>query len=78
MKEYFTKFIYLFKVKKLDIAIQWNIYILLWYKRRLRLICLLNLKSDLIKNMDHMRIFGTEHSSVILSLKSIFKSWKKM
>ena len=30
-------------------------------------------KSDLINNMDHMRISGTEPSSVILSQKSIFK-----
>ena len=28
--------------------------------------------------MDHMRISGTEPSSVILSQKSIFKSWKEM
>ena len=33
-------------------------------------------KSDLINNMDHMRISGTESSSVILSQRSIFKSWK--
>ena len=31
-------------------------------------------KSDLINNMDHMRISGTEPSSVILSQSSL-KSW---
>ena len=29
--------------------------------------CIHPFKSDLINNMDHMRISGTEHSSVILS-----------
>ena len=33
-------------------------------------------KSDLINNMDHMRISGTEPSSVILAKQSRFKSWK--
>ena len=28
--------------------------------------------------MDHMRISGTEPSSVILSQKWIFKNWKEM
>ena len=31
-------------------------------------------KSDLINNMDHMRIWGTEPSSVFLSQKSNSKS----
>ena len=34
------------------------------------------LKSNLIKNMDHMRISVTEPSSVILSQTKKFKSWK--
>ena len=37
------------------------------YKKRLLLRCIHHLKSDLINNMDHMRISGTEPSSVILS-----------
>ena len=48
------------------------------YKKRLLLRCIHHFKSDLIKNMDHMRTSGTEPSSVILSQKSIFKSWKEM
>ena len=42
---------------------------LLKYKKRLLLRSTNNLKSDLIYNMDHMRISGTEPSSVILSQK---------
>ena len=38
-------------------------------------ICIHHFKSDLIKNMDNMRISGTEPSSVILSLNSSFKNW---
>ena len=34
--------------------------------------------TDLINNMDHMRISGTEPSSVILGQKSSLKSWKVM
>ena len=34
--------------------------------------------TDLINNMDHMRIWGTEPSSVILGQKSSLKSWKVM
>ena len=37
------------------------------YKKRLLLRCIHHFKSDLINNMDHMRISGTEPSSVILS-----------
>ena len=37
------------------------------YKKRLLLRCIHHFKSDLIYNMDHMRISGTEPSSVILS-----------
>ena len=46
------------------------------YKKRLLLSCIHHFKSDLIKNMDQMRISGTEPSSLILSQKSGFKSWK--
>ena len=45
---------------------------------RLLLSCIHHIKSDLINNMDHMRISGTEPSSVILSQKSSFKKWKGM
>ena len=37
------------------------------YKKRLLLRCVQHFKSDLINNVDHMRISGTEPSSVILS-----------
>ena len=37
------------------------------YKKRLLLGCIHHFKSDLINNMDHMGISGTEPSSVILS-----------
>ena len=37
------------------------------YKTRLLLRCIHHFKSDLINNMDHMRISGTEPSSVVLS-----------
>ena len=37
------------------------------YDKRLLLWCLHHPKSDLINNMDHMRISGTEPSSVIPS-----------
>ena len=37
------------------------------YEKRLLLRCLHHFKSDLINIMDHMRISGTEPSSVILS-----------
>ena len=37
------------------------------YTKRLLLRCIHHFKSDLIDNMDHMRISGTEPSSVILS-----------
>ena len=37
------------------------------YKKRLLLRCIQHFISDLIYNMDHMRISGTEPSSVILS-----------
>ena len=37
------------------------------YKKRLLLRCMHHFKSDLINIMDHMRISGTEPSSVVLS-----------
>ena len=37
------------------------------YLKRLLLRCIHHFISDLINNMDHMRILGTETSSVILS-----------
>ena len=37
------------------------------YKKRLLFRCIHHFKSDLINNMDHMRISSTEPSSVILS-----------
>ena len=33
-------------------------------------------KTDVIKNMDHMRISGKESSSVILSQTKKWKKWK--
>ena len=48
------------------------------YKKRLLLRCIHHFKLDLINNMDHMRISGTEPSSVVLSQRSNFKSWKEM
>ena len=48
------------------------------YKKRLLLICIHHFKSDLINNMDHMRISDNEPSSVVLSQRSNFKSWKEM
>ena len=38
----------------------------LQYEKRLLLRCIYHFESDLISNMDHMRISGTEPSSVIL------------
>ena len=46
------------------------------YKKRLLLRCIHHFKSDLINNMDHMRISGTEPSSVILSQTMKFKRLK--
>ena len=37
------------------------------YKKRLLRRCIHHFKSDLIDNMEHMRILGTKPSSVILS-----------
>ena len=47
------------------------------YKKRLLLRCIHHFKSDLINNMDHMRISGTEPSSVILSKKKYFQKLKR-
>ena len=46
------------------------------YKKRLLLRCIHHFVSDLINNMDHMRISGTEPSSVILSQTMKFKRLK--
>ena len=46
------------------------------YEKRLLLRCIHHFKSDLINNMDHMRISGTEPSSVILSQTKLFKKLK--
>ena len=43
------------------------------YKKRLLLRCIHHFKSDLVNNMDHMRISGTEPSSVILSQIMLFQ-----
>ena len=42
---------------------------LLKYKQRLLLRCINHFKSNKSNNMDHMRILGTEPSSMILSQK---------
>ena len=49
-----------------------NSYLLLELNKRLLLRCIHHFKSDLIKDMDHGRISGTEPSSVILSQR---KEW---
>ena len=46
------------------------------YKKRFLLRCIHHFKSNLINNMDHMRISGTEPSSVILSQTMKFKRLK--
>ena len=46
------------------------------YKKRLLLRCIHHFKSDLIYNMDHKRISGTQPSSVILSQTKKFKTLK--
>ena len=54
---------------RLFIALYTNSTYIIWlkYEKRLLLRCIHHFKSDLINNMDHMRISGTEPSSVILS-----------
>ena len=65
------------------IATRSNIYLRvcreshLLYERRLLLSCIHHFKSDLINNMDHMRISGTEPSSVILSQKKVIQKVEK-
>ena len=49
-----------------------NSYLLLELKKRLLLRCIHHFKSDLINDMEHRRISGTEPSSVILSQR---KQW---
>ena len=48
------------------------------YKKRLLLKCIHHFILDIISNMDHMRISGTEPSSVILSQTKYFKKLKMM
>ena len=43
------------------------------YEKRLLLRCIHHFKSDLINNMDHMRISGNEPSSVIIRQTKWFK-----
>ena len=45
------------------------------YEKRLQLKWIHNLKSDLINNMDYMRISGNKTSSVILIQTKYVKSW---
>ena len=42
------------------------------YEKRLLLICIHHFDSDVINNMDHVRISGTSPSSVILSQTKYF------
>ena len=49
---------------------------LLDIKKSLLLRCINHFESDLINNMDHMRISDTEPSSVILSQTKLFKKLK--
>ena len=46
------------------------------YEKRLLLRCIHPFKSDLINDMDHMRISGKEPSSVILSQTKWFQTLK--
>ena len=52
-----------------------SLFLYLKYKKRL-LSYIHHFKSDLIYNMDHMRISGTEPLSVILSQIKYLKKWK--
>ena len=45
------------------------------YKKRLLLRCIHHFKSDLINNMDHMRISGTEPSSVKMTKNTVWSSF---
>ena len=45
-------------------------------KKRLQIRCIHHFKSDLITNIDHMRISGIEPSSVILSQTMLFQKLK--
>ena len=46
------------------------------YEKRLLLRCVHHFKSDLINNMDHMRISGNEPSSMILGQTKSFQTLK--
>ena len=52
------------------------LHLYLTYKKRLLLRLKHHFKSDLINNMDHMRISGNEPSSVILSQTKWFQTLK--
>ena len=52
---------------EVNILTRFGIFCLYKILKRLLLRCIHHFKSDLINNMDHMRISGTEPSSVILS-----------
>ena len=47
------------------------------FEKTLLLRCIHHFESDLINNMDHMRIFGTEPSSVILCQTHVVLKVKK-
>ena len=77
------------KIKKVVNVTFWNVQSILlakfqvqymhkWieYKKRLLPRCMHNFKLDIIKNMEHMSISGTETSSVILSQTKYFKRFK--
>ena len=51
--------------------------VLFEYKKRLLLKCIHHFKLDLIYNVDHMRISGTEPLSVILSQKKYFQKLER-
>ena len=62
--------------------LKWIHHVVIWlcnaiteglYKKRLLLRCKHRFKSDLMNNINHMRISGTEPSSAILTQKSIEK-----
>ena len=51
---------------------------MLLIKKRLLLRCIHHFKSDLINDLDHMRISDTESSSVMLLQRKWLESWKRM
>ena len=63
------------KAKALNVITILN-YFEMNLKKRLLLRCIHHFKSDWINEMDHMRISGTEPSSVILSQRRYIKKLK--